>query len=383
MAFLDEQANQAQTNIKLAQKYGYDPKNFMTMLEKSNEQRRILAQDITKDARTDAQNTANIWRDVNSPAAASAALEHMRAKYGEQKAQEIDARLPHDAAGNVLWNEQAKMVVAPIVSEYTSTATKNTQLHNAASLEHQMRADEERARHDRAIEWKAAQDVALRREGLAQRSKVYEAAGFGKVVATTQKDQAALDKTANNYKIIDYQKGNEVASRVESALLDPAKGYEAVSAPNARVLVEQSKLMMDNYRARTGGKFQDQQVSRMNSLLGRAEKFIDTIGEGDKLLAKDVMLQMAREMKTMYADRNADLLKDELRVAEKTNLKGGNAALLTLKGDLNAAIDSGKAKKVVVDGKDYIAFGKNKEDIFEVPTMPERLKNMQLFGATE
>jgi hypothetical protein len=310
-------------------------------------------------------------------------MEHIRSNWGEKKANEVDAKLPHDEAGNPLWNERAKMAIAPYVSQYTDMAAKNTQMHNATMAEHQFRADQERARHDRAIEHKAAQDVALRQQGLELRKSVIEASGLKNVVGITQKDQSALDKNANNYKIIDYQKGNEVASRVESALLDPKKGYESISAPNARVLVEQSKLMMDNYRARTGGKYQDQQVGRMNSLLGRAEKYIDTIGEGDKLLAKDVMLQMARELKKMYADRNADLLKDELRVAEKTNQKGGNAALLSLKGDVNAAVESGKAKKVTVNGKDYIAFGKNKEDIFEVPTMPERFKNMGMFGATE
>jgi hypothetical protein len=293
------------------------------------------------------------------------------------------AKLPHDDAGNLLWNERAKMAIAPYVSQYTTMADRSRDQHNQNVLEHTIAADAERTRHDKALELKAAQDVALRREGLEIRKKVMEAGGFDKVIKVTNQDQAVLNKTATNYKIIDYQKGNEVASRVESALLDPAKGYESISSPNARVLVEQGKLMMDNYRSRTGGKYQDQQVGRMNSLLGRAEEYIDSIGEGDKLLAKDVMLQLSREMKTMYADRNSDLLKDELRVAEKTNMKGGNAALLSLKGDINAAVDSGKAKKVTLDGKDYIAFGKNKEDIFEVPTMPERFKNMGMFGATE
>lgn len=375
---LQSQQKMATTNIQLAQKYGKDPKPYLTALENANTQMRELAKDATKDQAEKAQQTAQILRDVNSPAGLGAALEHIASAFGEKKAQDVASKLPHDADGNLVWNEKAKAALAPFAAQYTTMHESGIQAHNAASLDHQVRADEERARNDKANNVLKAQEIAVRREGIShadsRHKDTIDAMGGKETYKVTKDDQNAIYKLSNTYKIVDYQKGNEVASGVESKLLDPKQGYEAISAPNARTLVEQGKLMMDNYRARTGGKYTDQQVGRMNSLLGRAEKYIDTIGEGDKLLAKDVMLQLSREMKTMYADRNVDLLKDELSIASKTNRKGGDAGVLTLKGNLDSAVEAGRAKKVTYNGKDYVAFGKKPEDIYEIPSSPERSK---------
>lgn len=384
---LQAQQKMATANLQLAQKYGKDPKPYLTALENANTQIRELAKDATKEQAEKAQQTAQILRDVNSPYALGAALEHIASVFGAKKAQDVASKLPHDADGNLVWNEKAKAALAPYVAQYTTMHESGVQAHNAATLDHQVRADAERERNDRAQNALRASEIAVRREGIAAADKRHaatiEAMGGKETYRITKDDQTAISKLSNTYKIVDYQKGNEVASRVEANLLDPKSGYEAVSAPNARTLVEQGKLMMDNYRSRTGGKYQDVQVGRMNSLLGRAEKYIDTIGEGDKLLAKDVMLQLAREMKTMYADRNVDLLKDELSIASKTNRKGGDAGVLTLKGNLDAAVEAGRAKKVVVGGKEYVAFGKGKDDIYQLPISPERSKFFVVQETTE
>ena len=116
-------------------------------------------------------------------------------------------------------------------------------------------------------------------------------------------------------------------------------------------MADQFKLEIDNFRSRSGGKFQETELGKMNGMLQRVEKFATTIGEGDKILAKDVMLQTTREMKQLAADRHSDLLKIELhRAAVYKDKMGQDPTTLTLHGDVDMVVKTGKDKKIKVDG---------------------------------
>lgn len=373
---LTVQRDEYRRKAQLAMQYKQDPKVFLEALNKTETDLRQAMKDSFGQKKEDAQRIANALRDVNSSETLRSALDHVRATYGKERADQIEARLPHDDMGNLLWNEASKNTISPLVSQYTSNADKAKSGHEQMLLEAKLREDNEKVRHDKAIESRQDQEIALRRNAqkdlAGYRERLLERTGGKQEYSMTKDSQRRLDSVAKDYKIEDYRKGSEVASRAASQLVDPKAGYESITSAQARTLVQQGNRMMDNYRSRSGGKYEDAQVARMNGMLQKVEKYVETIGEGDKLLAKDQMLQLAREMKTMYLDRNADLVKQELKIAETTGRQKGNPEWLTFQGNIEDLVQANRARKVMVDGKEYLAFGTKKEDIFPLPVAPER-----------
>jgi hypothetical protein len=214
---------------------------------------------------------------------------------------------------------------------------------------------------------------------------VMDRAGMGMDYKLLKDTQSQVDKIASDYKIRDYQKGVEVADTAVAKLTDPKRGFADVSPPEARTLADQFKLMIDNYRSRTGGKYQEAELAHMNGLLQRLDKFTESIGRGDMILAKDTMLQTAQQMQKLYTDRASDLAKEELTRAKNLRARGTDSTLLTLHADVDDLERRGVVKKVQSEGKDYVLFPKpgalNKKkrtaedfDAVEMPSRPDESK---------
>jgi hypothetical protein len=380
-------------NIKLAQAYGQKADPWIRELAQLDGVMRQTTADLSNQQKEDYKQAAQIWRDVDSPEKAAAALQYIADTFGDDAARKIDQRLAHDPnTGAVLWNEKSKLASAPYASQFTTMAEKATQTQQKMNWELNAGKAAEAARHNREVEQNQDAEVAVKQQAISaanwrqtqrikaagERQREYlEMTGAKAKYESTKEDQKRIYKLGDDYKIIEYKKGDQIAARTEAQLLDPVRGYQSVTPEQAYALVKQGKLMIDNYRARTGGAYEDKQVARMNSMLAKVEKYVTTIGEGDKLLAKGEMLNLAREMRTLHADRNAQLLRDEYNVAQTTNKKGGDAGVLSLQGDLDAAIKSGRAKKVTANGKDYVVFGSpgskpTPNDMYEIPVAPDR-----------
>lgn len=391
---LTAQKNFAQKMIMLNEANGKDSKEWAGMLEKSNKELADLAKDVTADQVRKGKETAQILNGVNSVPALEAAIEHIADQFGEKEAEKLWNRLPHGPDGGVLWNDRAKQILKSGVDQYT-TMHERGQLNHWAVTEKQ--AEAEAARHAREHTDKLNKEdkeYRLHREQVSQgwgrldemrkRTKALQDITGGKTERdVTKNDQAEMDKQQKTWQIAEYKKVDEVAKGIEAQLVDPAQGFKAVTPDNARLLVEQMKLVARNFKAGQGGKYQEDQINRMNGWIEKVGKWVEEVPGGNKILEKDVMLHAARDLQTVAADRNVNLLKNELSISQHTNPKGGNATWLRFGGGsaeagADWAIQSGNAEKITIDGHDYLTFGKTKkerekkENMFPMPVEPKR-----------
>jgi hypothetical protein len=382
MRELQGQMTKYQSSADLALKYGKDPKPFLEQLRNVNTQLREVSKDVAKKQQTDGEQTANMLRDVVDPVSLRAAIDRIGTAFGEQQAKAIEAKLPHDQNGALVWNEAAKKTVAPLVSQYTSMAEKAKEVHN--KIEEQISRDREKEteREHRALDARENSRTAIAQQNANTKERAVKATQdriSGTASNKVTKDNfVAIDKAEKDYHMEDYRKGYQVASRVQDKLLDPKVGAEGISAPEARVVVDQAKLMMDNYRSRTGGKYNEDQFKQMNGLIERASAYLTSWGHGNPILEKDVMLQMTDQMNGMFLDRSEDLARKKLSINSGTNRQGGNAKIVEdmaqTRRDIQPLVDKGRAKIVTLNGRDYVAFGKNKDDIYPLAEQPEMPK---------
>jgi hypothetical protein len=381
---LNAQKKSLQGEYAIAQQYGKNPKPYLDAIGHLDTQIREATKDAAQRTDKRAQETANILRDVDSQDSMNNAIKMINDNFGKKAAMEVYNAVPHDAEGMPIWNESAKKSLAPYVSRFTSMHEDAMQKYRAAEIVNQEKSQEERSRHDKATERERDQEIALRRNGQAQTQKRFEdrmkVAGLTydrKAVRDTQND---LNKLAAESKIGDFKAAADFASGIESKLKDPAQGYVSVSPEDARQLVEQAKLMQRNFRSIGGGsKFQESEMTRMNSFLEKFEKYIGTVGEGEKILAKDQMLNLTGTMQSVYQNRNAELVKQELQRKKILADRGNNPEWVQGRGDIDSLKKSGRAAEVTVDSKSYLAIvppGKTKkdlkkEDLFEIPQAPK------------
>lgn len=389
---LRSEKDKANRDLLLAQAYNLDTRPVVTRLDSLDTNIREATKDAAKRRGEMAQQTAQILRDVNSTPGLMSALDSIATNFGVEAARAVNAKLPHDGKGFPIWNDTAKQMLAPYASQFTTMHEKAMQDYRKAEVQHQADtlAETQRRHREEAHEAdvRAAQAVAAEKGRMARAQMVMDRmGGAGYKVTKDSIDQ--VDKLAKEYRIRDYRKSVEVADSISSKLTDPARGYAEVNPANARALVDQFKLMIDNYRARTGGRYQEAEISRMNGLLQRLDKFTEKIGEGDALLAKDVMLQTTKQMQQLYTDRATDLAKEELQRAQILKKRGGDPTVLPLQTNPGQAADlqdlerRGAAKRVTADGKDYVLFpkpgaltkkkrGPEDFDAFELPSAPEQ-----------
>jgi hypothetical protein len=382
---LNKQKRSLQGEYTLAQQYGRDTKPYLTAIGHLDTEIAKVSKDAADRVDKRAQQTANVLRDVDSTASLNESLKMINDNFGKKAAMDVYSKLPHDSEGMPIWNDSAKSVLAPYVSQFTTMHEKAMQGQKAAELKIHEDANKERIRHDKATEQERNSEIAVRREGIAAANKRHEntlkAAGLKYDSTLVKQTQADLNKLATDAKIGDFKALNDMASSIETRLLDPAKGYASVTPEDARAFVEQSKLAMKNFRSSmgSGSKLSEQEFSKMNSLLERAEKWVDTFGKGESILAKDQMLNMTETAKTMYQNRNAELVKQELQRKKILSDRGNNPDWVIGRGDIDALKESGRAAEVTIDNKKYLAIvppGKTrkdlkKEDLFEIPQAPK------------
>ena len=329
------------------------------------------------------QQKANIAAGVNDQESLNNASAAIGQQFGPQAKAKFDAAFMDPTAGIPVYNAAAQKKLNTMSTQFTDASKQASEKLALMQYQRQIAEDKQRVKHQTAQEKHATQEESLQREGLAVRrsaisaantrqDKALEAAGLRvdtKVLGDFSKQVEGVSK---QYKLPEFQHSNDVASRVETLLKDPAQGYEAVTTANARQLVEQFRLSADNYQRLVGSKYGDVQINKMNSTLDKLEKFTMTIGEGDKLLAKDVMLSTTKAIKDLYIDQNIAAAKKELRLADTLKRRGQDPTLITYNADIPALEKAGMAKKVTIDGKQFLAFGPNKEDIYAMPAAPER-----------
>jgi len=392
-------------NLQLAKQFNQkDAGKWITALDSVNTQLREASAAVSKIKAENFKEGAQILANIDSPQGADAALRHIADTFGPPAATDIYKRLEVNSTdGQVLWNDANKRVFDQYRGQFTSMHEQSSIKNAAQTYDLNERKATEQAAHNRATELHGDQVVATSRDAIAHadarnaarlrdkqsgRDQFYTMTGMKNERIVSDKDQDRINQIAKDYKIEDYQKTAQVAERIEAKLTDPKQGFNAVNPVEARTLVDQYKQLVNNYRAHASGKYQESEISRMNGIMQKMSKWAESIGRGDSLLDKNTMLQLTQEVKTLAADRNADMVRQELNILQNTNQRGGMATWITRRGDLEAAIASGRAKRVKLpDGAEAVAIPQRgakvtANDIYPLPTAPAGRANRFLMPPT-
>ena len=393
---LQQERSKVMQDIALTERYPSTTalaqrKSLQTRLDSLDTNIREASKAYNDDRIANLDRLGSVFGAVDSPAALNSAMNQLYS-VDPNRARLVENNLPHDpVTGERLWNQMAKNAVGQYAASNLKTKDSLELQDKAREYNRKLDEDVERRRHDRELEKEASARVAVEREGIRSREKIHEevlrASGIKfdrKAVDTTQKE---IDTLARDSKLGDFKAAADVASRVESKLVDPKQGYASVTTEDARQLVEQAKRLQQNFRSFGGtSKLTEQEVRNMNSFLEKYEKWFQSIGKGDPILSKDQMLNLTESMKQVYADRNAEQVKQELQRGKVLADRGMNPEWVTTRGNIDDLKEAGRAYEVNIEGKPYLAIlppGKKKEqltkkDFYAIPQAPERPPTMIL-----
>lgn len=390
----EARANIAQSRY-LAQKYagiqGVDiPKEstWVTRLnDLTNKKVEIAKEQVAQNAKN-AEQAANVLRDVDSTEGLRTGLNFVRSTFGAPAAEEIIRTLPLDQAGQPMWNDATKQAIAPYVSRYTTMAQKATQEHNALTLERQTQRDAQLAANEdtqRRLQLMAIQHADLRasaaQAGANQRAKdrldaLEKGLGFREEREQTRietQGNAALQKDPTVSNLDRYEKAFNAAKNVVENINNNAwLKSRNVSEPAADAMMQEYRNAVQNFRANSGGKWSVEDQKKYASTMEKLNSFVQTIGQGKKPDTR-VMQDVAGEINRMYQEQNASALKATLRQREIVYNQGGDPNNVQSRASVDRAIASGKAKSWTDPdtGTQYLRFGPGKDDAFPVYTAPK------------
>lgn len=282
----------------------------------------------------------------------------------------------------------------PIATDKTAQAMKALQYQSLKSVQQLQREEfatrakeaeariAETARKNKKDEERKAAEEHAKREAIQEKQQAKKE----KSTELSNRDQiiigqanASVASEIKTLKLEDTLTHKDMAEGILQKLADPKRGYEAISTPEARALVEAFKLEVTNNRALGGGgKYTDAQVKKMNSWLDLPGKFIETIGRGDTLIAKDVMRNMAgvlqniADEKTMRAARMYFEEADNVTSRIGKNKSAGDLVRSPpgwrdLENKVNPITGHPYLVMRTSGGKTYAILGPKASDIFVIP----------------
>ena len=354
-------ARKAAFDAKMAAAIGVDPKENLALQKHYEDKAKEYSTEVTKKRQDDVKETANIMSGVRNPEQLSAAVQHIADTFGKDAAFNVDKQLLHAPDGSYLWNKSQQDRLKQFSNQFTTANEQFMQDFNLRKIVgEEANWKSEAARRD-AETRQGESRIAIEREraGIAGKSLNLRQAAFdatlGKgAISLLMADQKRIDAEAAKSKIPDYTNAYNVANRTATKLTGQG-GFDAITPALGADLVQQAGIMMRNESTRVGGTKQEMQnIGKMNSFLDKWGLWLTSFGQGEKYLAKDRMLELAREMQNVYADRNANVVKEELKVVQQSMKKTPLAYQLTMHGSLENAVATGRAVKTK-DGK-YVAF---------------------------
>lgn len=266
-----------------------------------------------------------------------------------------DAKAALQFAGKQLLTTMDKMKIEDQQSEIERrlNQTKTDQANTAETV-----------RRDNMVDARSREGLAIHAQELGDRRE--ERATVRGEMALTR-EQAALDKDPGVQTYSKYQTGVNVARSTLALLADPVQGLDNVSPAQALTVSKAFSNMIQDYRPRSGGKNDSKDIARMNGVFQDLEKYTTTIGDGAKLMARDKMVEAAQVMENLYQDKNAEVVQRSLKAQEAVFARSGDPTALRVQGSIQDALKSGRAKTAALDGKRYIVFGSNKDQMFLIP----------------
>lgn len=236
---------------------------------------------------------------------------------------------------------------------------------------------EETARHNRANEEHQRKEEQLQREGLTIRKNEYEL----KRIEREDKQQAdrnervggvlarELDKNPiyKNFDTVDMTL--RYAQQTKAVLDDPTKGYKALSNTDILALTKQYQNLQNDFRARTGTKFEAAEMEKLNGLWQKADKFIASLGRGTPVANELVVRDMVNTMEQIADNYNLETAISEFRAVEKAVSRGADPSVVIKKADYGRLRQQGRIGQSE-DGK-YLVFGAKGERQVKIPIKVE------------
>lgn len=156
------------------------------------------------------------------------------------------------------------------------------------------------------------------------------------------KNQAILEKDPL-YKNYDrYEQARGAVRFIEQKLAQPG-GYQNVTAADVQQLRSHFNNIKEDFRTRAGGKYSEQDFAKLNGVLQSLDKWVSTIGRGTPAAAERPAKDAMAAINDEYTTRTTNLVKSELKIAQKVEKQGGDPENMRLKGDVGFLLQQGRA----------------------------------------
>lgn len=163
----------------------------------------------------------------------------------------------------------------------------------------------------------------------------------------TQNVQSTLDKNEAVRLFPKYEQSFNTARMINDQIANDTK-YQKITAPQIDSLRQAYMSMANAYRARAGGKADQQTLDKFNGLTQNVEKYLLTIGQGTPKESRDTSIKIYNAMEDMYAIAAADTFKAELEARRAGRTKGADVDAIQYKALNDEGIRNLLAKKGIL-----------------------------------
>lgn len=201
------------------------------------------------------------------------------------------------------------------------------------------------AQHQRTLELIAQENLEMRQDVKAERKEVKAAAA--KTAATTEV-QRTLNKDPIYANFSKYEVGLDQARNTVDVLNQP-DGYKKLRPSDLRALGSTFTNMKEGFRARTGGKYDAQELNDFNGAFQKLDKYIESIGSGTAIFNEKTARDVANTVTELYDNVNKVVVVQSLKGQELAAQKKGDPEAILFKGDIQRLFNTGQARWVGAD----------------------------------
>jgi len=133
------------------------------------------------------------------------------------------------------------------------------------------------------------------------------------------------------------------------------QGMGSVSAADVQQLRAHYQNIIEDFRARAGGKYNQQEFAKLSGLIQNMDKWAESIGRGTPAASESVARDVIGTIADEYVTRTKQVVIDGLQAAARVERNNGDVRRLSLKGDIGVLVKNGMASvKTDDEGQKWI-----------------------------
>lgn len=137
-----------------------------------------------------------------------------------------------------------------------------------------------------------------------------------------------------------YDKYKQAKGTADSILRTIAtQGWDRVTAPQLQQLRAHYQNIIEDYRGRMGGKFNQQEFDKLNGAFQHLDNWISTVGGPTSAIAQSGARDVLNVINDEFYTRTRQLVEKELKTVKMVEREHGDSGQLVLNGDLKALLN--------------------------------------------